>query len=377
MQKQKKWIWEHEEYPNFKYSTELLFPKIVTISENIGKVKALISLLDTEEQDNIKVELLTNELVSTSAIEGEHLLRKSVRSSIRKKIDDSIATENDNSTQHTDALASLLIDSIQNRDPVTKERIHIWHHSLLTHASNNFTKISLGKFRDYDDMQIVSGNIGKEKIHYIGLPYKKINEDINSLVEYINNSNDHIYIKSAIAHLWFVTIHPYDDGNGRIARVISDYIVSNNFGSEYKYFSVSDAIAKDRKNYYDNLENTQSLLQNPDINIMTWIQWYLDRFNNSLDDTIKIVNKILSKTKFWDKIRDITLNQRQIKVLKKLLEYSEGEFKGGLTTKKYVAMTKTSVATAKRDIQELLKYKCLTLVEGTRGRNIRYSLNYK
>ena len=374
MTNRKKWIWQHKEYPLFKYSVEDFIPKLTQIAENVGRIKALISLLDEKEQDNIKIGLLTNEIVSTSAIEGEYLSRDSVRSSIGKKLNFDFYSNQDKSTYHTDALANILMDSIQNKEDLNLVRLHKWHISLLSHTPSNFTKIELGSFRKYDDIQIVSGSIGKEKVHYVAVPYKRVSDDINSLLDFINTSSDNIYIKSAIAHLWFVTIHPYDDGNGRIARIIGDYVVSKNFGLEYKYFNISTAIAKHQKNYYDKLETTQNLLDNPNLDCSLWIEWYLDMFNNSLEETLNIINKAITKTKFWDNIKDISLNIRQRKVLKKLLSYNDGEFKGGLTTKKYVAMTKISVATAKRDIQELVKYGCIYQIEGSQGRNIKYAI---
>lgn len=376
MKKKQQWIWQHPEYPKFNYNLHKFLPKITQIAQNIGQVKALIALLDQDAQNSIKIDLFTSDIVSTSAIEGEHLSRESVRSSIRKKLDTQFDKADDKSTYYTDALAAILMDAMLNCAPLNLERLHKWHIALLSHTPSAFKNIRLGEFRDYDDMQIVSGPIGKEKVHFVGLPHKKIDEDINSLLEYINGSDDDIYIKSAIAHLWFVTIHPYDDGNGRIARLISDYVISQSFGVEYKYFSISLAIANDRKNYYDKLETTQNLLDNPDLDCTPWIEWCLDRFNYSLQETLSAVHKIMNKTKFWDKVRHITLNQRQLKVLTKLLQYNAGEFQGGLTTKKYVAMTKTSLATAKRDIQELLKHGCLYQVEGAHGRNIRYDIAY-
>lgn len=377
MTNNQQWIWQHNSYPSFKYNIIKMFPKVKIISEKIGQIKALISLLDSSLQDKIQIDLFTDDIVSTSAIEGENLSRDSVRSSIRKKLDKEFSNTQDKSTYHTDALANIFLDATTNKEPLSTDRLHRWHIALLSHTSSRFTKIKLGEFRDYDDMQIVSGAIGKEKVHYVGLPSNRINKDIDSLLNYINQSDDDIYIKSAIAHLWFVTIHPYDDGNGRIARTISDYIISKEFGINYKYFSISSAIAKDRKNYYNNLESTQSLIQNPNLDCNRWIEWYLDRYDYALSDTLNEIHKIFNKTKFWDKVRDISLNQRQLKVLNKLLEFNEGEFQGALTTKKYVAMTKTSLATAKRDIQDLVEHNCIKQVEGTKGRNIKYEIVFK
>ncbi len=374
MNNKKKWIWQHKEYPVFKYNVKEFIPKLTLIAENIGRIKALVSLLNEKERESIKIDILTSEIVSTSAIEGEHLSRESVRSSIGKKIDAYFEEVQDTSTYHTDALANILFDSTQNRADLDEERLHKWHVSLLSHTPRKFTKIQLGVFRTYDDMQIVSGSIGKEKIHYVALPHKKISNDINKLLKFVNTSEENVYIKSALAHLWFVTIHPYDDGNGRIARIIGDYVVSKNFGFEYKYFSISTAIAKNRRTYYAMLEKTQNLQDNPHLKCSLWIEWYLKMFNSSLEEILSIINKVITKTKFWDKVRDISLNPRQLKVLKKLLDYKDGEFKGGLTSKKYVAMTKVSLATAKRDIQELVKYGCLYQIEGSKGRNVQYAI---
>lgn len=293
-----------------------------------------------------------------------------------EKLDIEFTTYQDTSTYHTDALTNILLDATTNREPLSLNRLHKWHISLLSHTPSKFTQINLGKFRDYDDMQIISGPIGKEKVHYVGLPSDRIKNDINALLQYINNSENDIFIKSALAHFWFVTIHPYDDGNGRIARIISDYIISETYGINYKYFSISLAIEKERKSYYKILETTQNLLHNPTLDCQQWIEWYLDRYNYALQDTLNEIQKVHHKTNFWDKTRNLTLNQRQLKVLNKLLEFHEGEFQGDLTTKKYVAMTKTSLATAKRDIQELVQYGCLKQVEGTQGRNIKYEIVY-
>lgn len=374
MQKKKEWIWQHKEYPRFKYSIDILLPKIRQISKNIGQVKALLSLIDENTQNSIKIDLFASEIISTSAIEGENLQRESVRASIRKRLDFSFDSKEDCSTYHTDSLANILIDTIQNNTPLDLERVHKWHIALLAHTPSRFTKIKLGVFRDYDDMQIVSGVIGKEKVHYVGLPANKIAQDINLFLDYVNTNNDDVYIKSAIAHLWFVTIHPYDDGNGRMARIINDYILSKDFEMEYKYFGISSSIAKDRKNYYEKLEASQNLIDNPNLDCTAWILWYLDKLNDSLIATLNIVEKVMNKTRFWDKIRNITLNQRQLKVLNKLLEYNSGEFQGGLTTKKYISMTKTSISSAKRDIQELVNLGYLKQSEGMNGRNVRYEI---
>jgi len=372
--KNKKWIWEEIRYPSFPYDVKNLLEKLTKISENIGQIKALLNLLDAQSLSQLNIDLLTSEIVSTSAIEGELLSRQSVRSSIRKKLDKNASLKKDTSTSHTDALANVLMDANKNDEPLSLARLHEWHTNLLIDTQSTFHKVQLGTFRDYDDMQVISGNIGKEKVHYVGLPHARIETDIEALLEYVNTSEDNFYIKSALAHLWFVTIHPYDDGNGRIARMISDYVLAQGFDQNYKYFSISSAIEKDKKNYYDNLEQSQNLVDNVDFEFTQWLLWYFNMFNVSLKDTLEQISQVTKIAKYWDKVRSVSLNERQLKVIHKLLSLGEGNFDGGLSTKKYIAMTKISPATAKRDIHHLVKTQCLYQIKDTKGRNVRYDI---
>ncbi len=375
MSQKKKWIWEHSNYRSFPYDLKALLPYLNQLTLNLGQVKALINLLNTKDKEQVKLDLITSEIVSTSAIEGEYLSRESVRSSLCKQLNFELQEEQDSSSKHTDALAEVLIDATTNHNALQLDRMHQWHKGLLSNTFNTFHKVNTGTFRDYDDMQVVSGSVGKEKVHYIGLPYKRIDNDITSILEYINTSNENIFIKSALTHLWFVSIHPYDDGNGRMARLLSDYVLAQEFSLEFKYFSIATAIAKQRKSYYAYLEKSQNLQENNNFDFTSWLQWYLEMFNDALEDVLQEISAITNRTKFWDKMRNTPLNKRQLKVINRLLQYGEGNFEGGLTTKKYIAMTKTSVATAKRDIQELLNYQCIYQIEGTKGRNVSYDIS--
>ncbi|HIP21344.1 MAG TPA: Fic family protein [Sulfurimonas sp.] len=187
-------------------------------------------------------------------------------------------------------------------------------------------------------------------------------------------NTQNIYIKSAKAHLWFVSIHPYDDCNGRIARVIADYILSKNTNLEYKYFSISSAIQLDKKGYYEALEMSQNLLYNREYDFTKLIQWHIKTLKHSVDLGLNKVDIVVQKAKFWNRVNQEELNSRQIKVLNKLLEYFKDEFEGGLSTKKYMNMTKVSKPTAFRDIQDLVKYKYIQQIEGTAGRSVKYEL---
>lgn len=371
----KKWLWEDEQYPSFPYQAEAIINEIDKTAQNIGKLSTLIEILDQTKEQSIAVETFIEEIIASNAIEGEYLNYDSVRSSVRKRLDKSFNLGEDSSTHHTDALTALLIDSNLNHKPLTLERLHKWHTSLFVGGYSSLLEdINVGVFRNYDDMEVVSGAHGREKVHYRALPEARIEEDVKELIEYVNSSTENPYIKSAKAHLWFVSIHPYDDGNGRVARVIADYILSKNMRLEYKYFSISSAIQLDKKGYYETLEKSQNLLYNREYDFTNWIKWHTQTLKASIDLGLKKVEIVVQKAKFWNKVDEEKLNARQIKILNKLLEYTKNEFEGGLSTKKYMSITRVSKPTAFRDIQALVSLRYLQQIEGTAGRSVKYEL---
>ncbi len=378
MKKESKWIWQHPDYPNFKYDKSKLNDLIGQIDYNRGLLDGMSKLFNQNDIVNIEIETLTDEAINTSLIEGEVFKRESVRSSFRKKLDKYFEERNDtHSTRASDNLVEILIDSNLNKNDLNLDRLHGWHNCLFEHTQyySKLNKIDIAKFRTYSDMEVVSGAIGHEKVHYKAVPLEKIDEDIKKFLKYCNESDENIYIKSAIAHIWFVIIHPYDDGNGRIARAITDSILSHNTSStEFKLYSISTAINSNRTGYYDILENTTNLFLNKDFDLTPWLQWHLNILNNAMKQALKNIEYIIAKTKFWDIHRKHPLNERQIKVLNKILDMGTENFKGGLSTKKYISMTKVSKATAVRDIASLIKFDCIEQIEGTAGRNVRYRI---
>jgi len=308
-------------------------------------------------------------------IEGEIFKRESVRSSFRKKLDKYFDGRSDtHSTIATDNLVEILIDSNLNKSDMQIERLHGWHNCLFEHARyDKLHKIDIAKFRSHSDMEVISGAIGHEKVHYKAVPVEKIESDIEKIFSYCNKSSDNIYIKSAIVHIWFVIIHPYDDGNGRIARAITDYILSQNTSTtQFKLYSISTAINSDRKGYYDILDKTTNLFLNKDFDLTPWILWHLGILNNAMEQSLKNIEYLVQKTKFWDKHRNQALGERQIKVLNKILDMGSENFEGGLNTKKYINLTKVSKATAVRDITQLVEFGCIEQIDGMSGRNVKY-----
>jgi len=370
----KKWIWQHEDFPNFNYKYKEIEPMIFHLIEKSGMLKGKISYLSDSQQDNFSVETSLSEILATSQIEGVELKRDSVRSSLQKRLNIAFNREEDKSTKNSDSLTELYIDSRFNQEDLSIERLHRWHSAIFEEYSSVLYPVNRGVFRDHDDMQIVSGIIGKEKIHYIAMPQKEIEPSIQELIEYINSSDENFIVKSAVAHLWFESIHPYDDGNGRIGRAIVNYILAKEGGLDNRYYSISTAINKHRQEYYDNLEKMQNLIYNSELELTEWIKWHTKSIEKSIDISIDNIEKVVQKTKFHDKVRHIKLNDKQRKVINRLLDVGEGNFEGGLTNKKYRALTKTDAVTASRHLKDMLNKSIIKEIEGYSGRNTRYEI---
>ena len=372
----KKWIWQHNDYPNFNYIQSTLDTLLLEVSRNIGRLEGLIYGLNDKNINSLIIDSTIDEILKSSEIEGEILSRDSVRSSVRKRLDKSFDYLNDSSTRHTDGLVTLLLDSQENSSLLTKERLHGWHSILFPTGYSDGHKIDVATYRS-DEMSVVSTKGYRETIHYIAPPHEQLEEEMSRFLDYVNYSKENPYIKSAIAHIWFVSIHPYDDGNGRIARTIVNYILSKELGLDYKYYSLSTAIREERRGYYDTLERSQNLFYNREFDFTKWIVWHTNTINRAIENSTEQIQIIAQKTKFWDRAREFPLNQRQLKVLNKLLDKGSQNFEGGLSTKKYAKMASTSTATAKRDISTLVNYGLIKQVEGSAGRNVRYSVELR
>jgi len=370
---EKKWIWEHTDYPNFKYNRTKLDTVLSQVSRNTGVLEGTISTLNTNNTTSIQLDAVTNEILASSEIEGEILNRDSVRSSVEKKLNETFDYSNDYSTHHTDGLVDILADSSFNYEPLTQERLHGWHNALFPTGYSGMIKIDVARYRT-EEMSVISGKGLKEKIHYIAPPHDTLVDEIYIFLEYINHSKDNPYIKSAIAHLWFIIIHPYDDGNGRITRTVANYVLSKELGLNHKYFSISSAVAKDKKNYYAALEKTNKIINNKYFDFTEWILWHTSMIDSAINISLENIQVVVNKTKFWDRARNMNLNEKQTKVLNKLLDIGAGKFEGGLTNKKYRGITSTTQVTASRHIKELVDKGLLREVEGHGGRSTCYDI---
>jgi len=374
--KQPKWIWQYNEYPNFTYNRKILDPLVQKITLEQGKLIAFLSVMDDNNIKQIQLNAMENEIMSSCAIEGEILNRDSVRSSIKKKLGLQSDTHYANKIKE-DNYVDILIDANTNyKDGLTLNKIFGWHHAMFEKGYNNFHKINIASFRDEGVMQIVSTNANADKVYYEAPPRDILDNEINNFINWYNDTPATL-IKAAIAHLWFVIIHPLDDGNGRITRAITDMVLSQIESSKFsKLYTMSKSINNDRKGYYNALEHTTGYIKKEQpLDITVWCEWFFNTLYISLLEAHKSLNYIVVKTKFWDRHKDDNLNARQTKVINKILDMGSENFKGDLSKKKYIKIADTTPATASRDITDLLEKNCIKQIEGTKGRNIRYTLS--
>ena len=365
-QKEIKWIWEDKNFPNFLYD-EI---NLDTLNYKFGQLNMVEQFINNEDSNALVLDILLNDAISTSAIEGEILQRSSVRSSINKIL--KLGLEDDYSyTVQSDSLIEVLVDAKTNHDILDKKRLLSWHKALFPTGNSGLRDINIASYRsDTEDMQIVSGAWNKEKVHYIAPPSKDVEKMMDDYLLWLNKDDDlnSIY-KATIAHLYFVLIHPFDDGNGRIARAITDYILSKSKLANVNFYSISTIIYQKRKEYYSVLDKVCKST-NQDISI--WVKWFIKLLENSVDDTLIKINVVNIKSKFWNKHLNTTLNDRQKKVILKMLSYLPNEFEGGMKVNKYMSITKSLRVTASRDLADLVS-KNIMQSHG-KGRGVYYTL---
>jgi len=371
-----RWIWQQKSYPNFTYDESFINPLIQKVTLAQGYLIAFTNILNKENLKQRQLEVLSSEAINTSAIEGEKLNRDSVRSSVKNKL--GLLNKNiQKSDIKTENLIEILIDANTNYNkPLELNRIFGWHNALFPTGFSNFNKINVATFRGDETMEVVSGAIGQEKVRYEAPSKDILEKEMNTFISWFNDTEDSL-IKAAITHLWFVIIHPLDDGNGRISRALTDLVLSKIEQSNIsKLYTMSSVINDNRKSYYEILDYTTGFKYRKDnpLDITKWIEWFLNTLLISLDEAKNSLQYILDKTNFWDKCRDKELNARQTKVLNKILDIGIKNFEGGLTKKKYIAISKASSTSASRDLADLIEKGCISQVEGTSGRNVRYEI---
>ena len=347
-QNEKIWIWEDEKFPHFTYNEIPL----ETLYYKFGQLKMLEELLNRESYSELMLDALMDEAISTLAIEGELLQRSSVRSSINRIL--KLGLEEDYSyTRESDALIDVLLDAKTNLEPLTKERLLSWHSALFI-SGGGLKEIEVGAYRtDSGDMRIVSGAWNREKVHYVAPPATEVERLMDAFLQWLNRENESSGIyKAAVAHLYFVLIHPFDDGNGRIARAITDYVLARSNLANANFYSISTTIYRKRKEYYTVLDRVCVRM---DQDISEWVEWFLELLEQSIDDTLLKAEAVKTKAKFWDRHKETRLNERQKKAIFKMLSYLPEKFEGGMRVQKYMSITKATRLTASRDLNDLVE----------------------
>ena len=363
-----KYIYQSENWTDFTWNDRQISVLLAQVRNLQGRLLGKMAALCFGFQAEATLEIITLDILKSSEIEGEKLNRAQVRSSIARRLGIDAAGLV-TSARNIDGIVEMMLDATQRYElSLTEERMFGWHAALFPTGYSSGYKIDIACYRK-GEMQVVSGAMGKEKIHYEAVVAEKVEPEMAKFLKWLNAENDKIdsVIKAAIAHLWFVTIHPFDDGNGRMARAISDMLLARSDESKQRFYSMSAQILKERKKYYETLEKTQ---HSNNSNITVWLDWFLNCLKNALLASEKILQSVLLKADFWNENAKITFNGRQIKMLNKLLD---GEFRGKLQSSKWAKICKCSQDTAIRDIKDLIE-KGILQQEQQGGRSTNYEL---
>lgn len=363
------YIHENKNWPNFFWDSLKLANLLAEIRHRQGKMLGRMEALGFSVRTEATLDNLTLEVVKSSEIEGEILDINQVRSSIARRLGIEVAGLV-SSDRHVDGVVDMMLDATQSFEkPLSEERLYGWQAALFPTGRSGLSKITVGAWRTGENgpMQVISGAYGKEKVHFEAPEASRLPNEMAAFLDWFNAANDlDPVLKSAIAHLWFVTVHPFEDGNGRVARAIADMQLARADKTAQRFYSMSAQIRLERNDYYNILEQTQK----GSLDITEWLTWFLTCLGRSFDQVEDTLQQVHRKTKFWDVIGHLELNHRQHTMLNKLLD----GFEGKLNTSKWAKMTKCSTDTALRDIQDLMA-KGILVKEDAGGRSTSYLLN--
>lgn len=357
------YIYQQKDWPHFIWDQKAISDLLTPLRYQQGRLIGGMTSIGFQLREETILQTLTQDVVKSSEIEGEILDHSLVRSSIARHLGMEIGGLSA-VDRHIDGVVEMILDATQKFDqPLNKERLLSWHASLFPTGRSGFTKIRVGEWR-HGPVQVVSGRGGNEKVHFEAPKAEKVDREMAFFLRWLDQENGmDLILKAAVAHFWFVTIHPFDDGNGRIGRAIADLVLARSEKNSHRFYSLSAQIQKERKDYYAILEQTQKGI----LDITPWIEWFLSCLGRSIENAISIFDKIMEKEKFWGSIQHISLNDRQRKVINLMLD----GFDGKLTSSKWAKINKCSQDTAYRDILDLVN--AGILIKHDRGRNTSYS----
>jgi Fic family protein len=363
-------IWQQPGWPALRYDSSQVAAAVALALRAQGVVEGKLAAIGFEQRQEIAAETWTQEALSTAAIEGERLDLEVVRSSIARRlgVPDTKATT---TPRHVDGLLDVMDDAVSQADkPVTHERLHAWQAALFPTGFSGMSRIRVGGYREHaEPMQIVSGRIGRETVHYQAPPSVAVPAEMDAFLSWLNGSSEPTgLVKAALAHLWFETIHPFEDGNGRVGRAIVDLVLARGAGEPSRVLRISQRLLAQRGDYYEQLERAQ----HGSLEVTSWVVWFTEQVHAAFDMAAAVVDLSLAKAMFWNLHRAKDLSPRQRKAVNAMLDAGPGGFEGGMSTRKYENLTGAARATASRDLIELAALGLLSQVGA--GRGTRYFL---
>src|SRR5262245_19414930 len=363
------YIHELQDWPKFHWNDGKLAASLAAARQLQGRLVGQMEALGFRVREEAVLRALTEDVLKSSEIEGEKLDAEQVRSSVARRLGIDVGGLQA-ADRHVEGVVEMMLDATQHYDQrLSAERLFGWHAALFATGRSGAHRITVGAWRDASTtpMQVVSGPVGRERVHFEAPSAERVEEEMRLFLEWFNSDTaTEPVLKAGLAHLWFVTIHPFDDGNGRIARAIADMALARSEGSSQRFYSMSAQIREERGEYYGILERTQQAT----MEVTPWMEWFLGCLTRAIEGAQTSLAGVINTARYWEKLRDVPLNHRQRLVINKLLE----GFDGKLTTSKWATLTKTSQDTALRDIQRLVEWRVLVRnAEG--GRSTSYSLS--
>ncbi len=370
------WIWQHADWPHFHWQPGRLAALLRECGQAQGKLLGMLGSVSQAISAQNELDALLQNVLTSSAIEGEQLNVGSVRSSLARRLGLE-AREDGQVSRRSEGLAELMMDATEQfAQPFTLTRLLSWHHWLFPVPEAGFTAraLNVGALRGDEPMQVVSGRLERPTVHFEAPPRLGLEQALDDFLEWFEASRSQPeldpLVRAGVAHFWFVTLHPFDDGNGRLTRAITDLALAQGEHQAIRFYAMSASILEDRKGYYSALESSQKAT----LDITDWLDWFLKTLLRSLQQAMARIERVLAKTRFWQQHRGVALSAEQIKVLNRLLDGGEKGFEHGISAAQYQAVAKVSKATATRHLVDLLEKNCLFRLPGA-GRSTRYQIN--
>ncbi|KPU52004.1 hypothetical protein AN403_531 [Pseudomonas fluorescens] len=371
------WIWQQPDWPDFTWNAERLAPLLRECVQAQGRLMGMASSVGSSLSAQSELDTLLQNIVTSSAIEGEQLNVGSVRSSLARRLGLDLL-DGDRVSQRSEGLAQLMLDATQHfAEPLTLERLMDWHEWLFPEQDGDLAAraIRVGALRGDEPMQVVSGRLDKPTVHFEASPRPGLERQLEIFLDWFENGRSQAgldpLLRAGIAHFWFVTLHPFDDGNGRLTRTITDLALAQGEAQAIRFYAMSASILEDRTGYYRVLETSQKATTD----VTEWLEWFLRTLLRSLQQAMSRIDSVLGKARFWQAHQRSELSVEQIKVLNRLLDGGERGFEHGISAAQYQAVAKVSKATATRHLTELLNKDCLQRLPGG-GRSTRYQIKY-